>query len=595
MTAHQQHQSGFHFSPRPNRAGEIRWREWGEDAFVRAKIEDKPVLLSISAVWCHWCHVMDETSYSDESIISSINENFVPVRVDNDRRPDVNARYNQGGWPTTAFLTPDGALLAGATYLPPEQMGAALEQISDFYKKNREQIEVRAAQIRERVGEYRLADASALNDGIIARVLREAQDNYDPEYGGFGTTPKFPMVDVLELLLQEYRVTGEQRLYDMLARTFFGMSDGGMYDHVEGGFFRYSTTRDWSIPHFEKMTEDHAGLLRVLSLLARVTRNDRFRTTLISAIGYVRTVLRDPHTQFFAGSQDADEEYYALPLEERRKRKAPYVDRTSYSNWTASMAGTFLTAAYALDDDRLSREGEDTLDELHNRMRDEDGLLYHFIELVPGSRPQVRGLLTDQAAYLRALLDAHEYGGRPRFLERARELAAAIERFFSAEEGGFYDHAAMEETIGNLTTRDRPLPDNALLAESFLRLSLLEDEPRYREVAQRALLLYAQTYERAGMFAAPYARAVRRYLVSPVSVVLVGSADETEELREAAHNLPDALMTVRSIDTRDAAALGRRGYDRKLHPVAYVCREQICAEPALKAADLRGAYEALAS
>ncbi len=595
MTAHQQHKSEFHFSPRPNRAGDIQWREWGEGAFAQAKIEDKPILLSISAVWCHWCHVMDETSYSDDSIIGYINQNYVPVRVDNDRRPDVNARYNQGGWPTTAFLTPDGALLAGATYLPPEQMRGALEQISDFYKTNRAQIEARAAQMRERAREYRLADAGALNEGIIERVLREVEDNYDPEYGGFGTAPKFPMVDVLEFLLQEYRAGGDQHLYDMLARTFLGMSDGGMYDHVEGGFFRYSTTRDWSIPHFEKMTEDHAGLLRVLAVLVRTTRNDQFRTTLISAIGYLRTVLLDPHTQFFAGSQDADEEYYSLPLDERRKRKAPYVDRTSYSNWTAAMAGAFLTAAYALDDDRLAAQGEGTLDSLHDRMRDDDGLLYHFIELTPGARPQVRGLLTDQAAYLRALLDAHEYGGHQRFLDRARELAAAVERFFSADEGGYYDHAAMEESIGNLTLRDRPLADNAVLAESFLRLALLEDEPRYREVAQRALLLYAQTYDRAGMFAAPYARAVRRYLAQPASVVLVGSTDETSELREAAHNLPDALVTVRSIDTHDAAVLSQRGYDRELHPAAYVCKGQTCAAPALNAADLRGAYETLAS
>ncbi len=248
------------------------------------------------------------------------------------------------------------------------------------------------------------------------------------------------MVDVLEMLLNEYRASGEQRYYDMLAHTLLGMAGSGMYDHAEGGFFRYSTTRDWSVPHFEKMTEDHAGLLRVLSGLAHYTRNERFRGILTSALTYVRSVLRDPHSSFFAGSQDADEEYYALPLEERRQRQAPYVDRTSYSNWTAAMAGTFLLAAAALDDDELAAQGEMTLDALHDRMRDTDGLLFHFI--APGGSPNVRGLLTDQAAYLRALLDAHEYGGKPRFLHRARELAAAIEEHLGAPDGGFYDHAA---------------------------------------------------------------------------------------------------------------------------------------------------------
>jgi uncharacterized protein YyaL (SSP411 family) len=263
------------------------------------------------------------------------------------------------------------------------------------------------------------------------------------------------------------------------------------------------------------------------------------------------------------------------------------------------MAGTFFCAGDALDDDRLAAEGEATLDVLHDRMRDADGLLFHFIEAGASTLsgqapfPQVRGLLTDQAAYLRALLDAHEYSGQPRFLQRARELAGAIQKRFSAEDGGFYDRAAIEDSLGNLTIQDRPMPDNALLAECFLRLSVLDDEPRYRDVSQRTLLLYAKSYERAGMFAAPYARALRRYLSAPASVVLVGSDSETAELREAAHNLPEALLVVGTIDPNDEAALHKRGFDPQLHPVAYVCRQEACAAPALNAADLRGAYEAL--
>ena len=592
MTTQAEH---FHFSPRPNRAHEIAWRSWDEEAFAQAKRDDKPILLSISAVWCHWCHVMDETSYSDTGVISAINEHFIPVRVDNDRRPDVNARYNQGGWPTTAFLTPDGALLAGATYLPPEQMQSALDQIAEFYRTNRAQIEQRALELRSQKRTYELAPAADLRESMLARIVEEIYEIYDPEYGGFGNAPKFPMVDALEFLLQEYRVTREQRLYDMVAESVLAMSTGGMYDHQEGGFFRYSTTRDWSIPHFEKMTEDHSGLLRVLAILVRTTHNERFRETLVSAIGYVRTVLRDPQSGFFAGSQDADEEYYALPLEERRKREAPYVDRTSYSNWTAAMAGTFAIAAEALDDDRLLKEAEATLDALHDRMRDEDGLLYHFIELSSGATPQVRGLLTDQAAYLRALLDAHEFGGSPRFLDRARNLSVIIERRFAAEDAGFYDHASLERSLGNLDVRDRPLPENASIAESYLRLAELDGEPRYREVAERALALYARTYGRAGTFAAPYGRALRRYLTRPSNVVLVGSPQATSDLREGAHALPEALMTVRTIAKSETKALQARGFDPDLQPVAYVCVGTACGAPARTVAELRDAYEAVSS
>ncbi len=581
----------FHFSPRPNRAGEIAWRPWGEAAFSEAHRADKPILLSISAVWCHWCHVMDETSYSDPRVIETINERFTPVRVDNDRRPDVNARYNQGGWPTTAFLTPAGALLAGATYMPPEQMLGALDQIADFYKENRAHIEERAVELSKERPQDRPA-AGELRKTMIVRVLEEISGAYDAEYGGFGTEPKFPMTDVLEFLLQDHRATGDERPYEMLAKSLLGMADGGMYDHVEGGFFRYSTARDWSIPHFEKMTEDHAALLRVLAELARTTRNDRFRETLQSALQYVRTVLRDPQTHFFAGSQDADEAYFGLPLEERRKREAPYVDRTSYSNWTAAMAGAFALAGAALEDDDVLRESEATLDALHDRMRDEDGLLYHFIE--PGGAPHVRGLLADQSAYLRALLDAHDCGGQPRFLQRALDLADAIERRFASPQGGFYDHAGVEEQLGNLAVRQRPLADNSLLADSFLRLAALDNDDRRHAAAEQTLQVYASNYGSMHMFAAPFARALRRYFSAAPSVVLVGTAEQTGELREAARALPNPLITVCTIDPSDTKALQERGMDATIAPVAYLCRGNVCGAPARTTAELRTAYEQLA-
>jgi uncharacterized protein YyaL (SSP411 family) len=582
--------SDFHFSPRPNRADEIAWRAWGEAAFSEARRDAKPILLSISAVWCHWCHVMDETSYSDPRVITAINERFVPVRVDNDRRPDVNARYNQGGWPTTAFLAPAGDLLAGATYMPPDQMLGALDQIATFYKENRAHVEERASELRKETANRR-ETAGELRETMIARVLEEISDAYDAEYGGFGTEPKFPMLDVLDFVLQEYRVTGDERLYEMVAKSMLAMADGGMYDHVEGGFFRYSTTRDWSVPHFEKMTEDHAALLRILAELTRTTRNDRFRSTLESALHYIRTVLRDPQTHFFAGSQDADEAYFALPLEERRNREAPYVDRTSYSNWTAAMAGTFALAAAALDDDDLLHEAEATLDALHDRMRDEGGLLYHYIE--PGGKPQVRGLLADQSAYLRALLDAHECGGQPRFFARARELAGAIERRFAAPNGGFYDHAGVEEQLGTLANRQRPLADNSVLAENFLRLASLENDELHRGAAERTLQVYASSYGGMRMFAAPYARALRRYFNAAPSAVLIGTPEQTADLREAARALPDPLITVCTIAPGDSQALQERSMDSASAPVAYLCRGNACGAPAHSTAELRTTFEQL--
>lgn len=583
--------SPFHFSPRPNRAHEIAWSSWSPEAFDRARNEDKPILLAISAVWCHWCHVMDETTYSQPAIIELINERFVPVRVDNDRRPDINARYNQGGWPTTAFLTSDGIMLTGATYVPPQQMAQMLPQIDRYFHENSAQIREHSAGLRAR--EIPAADGNVpdLRESTIARIAEEIADRYDEQYGGFGNEPKFPMTDALEFLLFEYRRSGEQRFYEMVARSMLGMSKGGMYDHVEGGFFRYSTTRDWSVPHFEKMTEDHAGLLRVLAQLYANSNNPEFRTTLVSASRYVRAVLYDPATHRFAGSQDADEAYFALPLEERRTREAPYVDRTSYSNWTASIAGALFAVAFALDDDDLTAEMCAALDALHEGMLDGDGLLYHFIE--PQGAPQVRGLLCDQAAYLRALIDAHEFSGEPRFLERAAASSERITVAFAAPDGGFYDRAPIEGELGALAFKDRPLGDNALLADSFLRLSLLCEEPRLRQAAERTLLLYAESCVRAGTFAAPYARALRRYVSAPRTIAIVGFPAESADLREAAHALRDPLAAIRSISPDDSATLAERGFAASLAPVAYVCCGRTCGPPAASPAELLRTHETL--
>ncbi len=577
--------SEFHFSPRLNRAHEIEWMPWGSQAFARAETEGKPILLAISAVWCHWCHVMDETSYSDPEVIRAINKGFVPVRVDNDRRPDVNARYNMGGWPTTAFLAPDGTTITGATYMPATQMRRALAEVSGFYAEHKDEIAERARELRDRRVAYTPALREELNASMVAQVVEGITEAYDPEYGGFGDAPKFPQPEVLDFLLAEWRVTGDQRLYEMVARTMEGMSRGGMYDHVEGGFFRYSTTRDWSIPHFEKMAEDHAGLLRVLATLVFLERNEGFRTTLVSAAGYVRDVLRDAETGFFAGSQDADEEYFAMPLEERRKREAPYIDRTSYTNWTCGLAGAGCDIGRALDDDGIVARACLTLDRVHEVLMDADGLAYHYI--LPGGTPQVRGLLTDQAAYLRALLDAHEASGEARFRERAVALAAAIARVFEAEDGGFYDRAPIEAALGRLDVPDRPIGDNGLMAESLLRLAAMTGESAYRERAERVLTLYAKTFAAAGSFGATYARALRRYLAPEVTVKIVGSPEAGSAFRETAKRLPGGLTTIATL------APGEGGLPAAPAPAAYVCRGTACAAPVTSAAEMREAFDSL--
>src|SRR5437868_12615880 len=182
----------FHFSPRPNRAAEVNWHTWSKDAFDEARTTGKPILLSISAVWCHWCHVMDETTYSHPSVIDLINREYVPVRVDNDVRPDINQRYNMGGWPTTAFLTASGDILTGATYLPPDQMAGALVRIADYYRESQAEIASRVLEARKRAASGVARSAGELDPGLVDLILDAVTSAYDADYGGFGGSPKFP-------------------------------------------------------------------------------------------------------------------------------------------------------------------------------------------------------------------------------------------------------------------------------------------------------------------------------------------------------------------------------------------------------------------
>ncbi|MFQ6013676.1 MAG: DUF255 domain-containing protein, partial [Thermoplasmata archaeon] len=238
---------------------DIRWEEWGEEAFQEAKEAGKPILLDLSAVWCHWCHVMDETSYSDDEIIRLINEDFVPIRVDIDRRPDIRERYNFGGYPTTAFLNAEGEIVSGGTYIPPDQMKKVLVKIKDHFERTGGQAE----RVHRRAPE---GDGEGLGEGlseeIYEEILGHLLQQYDEVYGGFGGAPKFPQPDVLDLALYHYQSSGNDFFRKVVERSLDGMAGGGMYDRVEGGFFRYSVTRDWSEPHYEKMLDVNVGLLR---------------------------------------------------------------------------------------------------------------------------------------------------------------------------------------------------------------------------------------------------------------------------------------------------------------------------------------------
>ena len=490
-------QAEFHFSPRPNRAAEINWRGWSEDAFAEAAKVDRPILLSISAVWCHWCHVMDETTYSNSGVIDLINREYVPIRVDNDLRPDINQRYNMGGWPTTAFLTSSGEILTGGTYMPPDQMADSLTRIASYYRTHRPEIASRVLEGKKRSGSGVARSAGTLDDSSVDEILQAVRNAYDAEYGGFGSAPKFPQTDAILLLLEQAQLRGDADLRYMAAHTLERMAGGGTYDHVEGGFFRYSTTQDWSVPHFEKMLEDHAGLVAALSLAG-------LRDTLDLTTGYLDTVLRDPSTGLYAGSQDADEHYYSLDAERRAHATAPYVDHRIYSSWNAALAIAYLDAAVRCERPVLRERAASLLKRLFaDRYRPGAGMTH---------AEDVAGQLPDQVWALWAALRAHQAGLGDDWLVKARDVAEHLEKAYGDPDlGGYFDHAGADQ-LGRLSEPIKPLVENSIAAIALSELNALTGDPDqpYLGRARRALESVAALPRQYGLMAAVYARALDR-------------------------------------------------------------------------------------
>jgi uncharacterized protein len=323
----------------------IAWYEWGDAAFARAKSENKPVLLDIGAVWCHWCHVIDRESYESAEIAKIINEHFIAVKVDRDERPDVDARYQsaisalsgQGGWPLTGFLLPDGKPFYGGTYFPPDDQGGrpgfrrVLLAVADSYRNKRPDLERAANSLADAVAQAETFNgARAKFDlGVVDAQIQSITKLFDIRNGGFGQAPKFPHASAIELILERYQESKDKQLLAMAETTLEKMARGGVYDQLAGGFHRYSVDERWLVPHFEKMSYDNSELLKNYLHGWQVTQNPFLRETAEGMIGWVNELLSDQHAGGFYASQDADYclsddgDYFTWTLEEVREMLLP--------------------------------------------------------------------------------------------------------------------------------------------------------------------------------------------------------------------------------------------------------------------------------
>lgn len=626
----------------------VGWYPWGAEALERARREDKPILLSIGAAWCHWCHVMARESWEDPATARIVDELFVPVKVDRDERPDLDRAYQeavgmlsgQGGWPLTVFLTPDGEPFYGGTYFPKEarqgmpSLEEVLRAVGRIYSQDRDAIGRTAGQLRALMARAPLAreaiDAS-LPDLAASRIAA----GFDTANGGFGRGMKFPYAEVLLFLLQRYGDTRSSEAWHVVDGTLRGMASGGFYDHVGGGFHRYAVDPAWRVPHFEKMLNDNALLLRAYLHAYRLSGAAYFGQVAGETVDFVLGVMaREPGG--FVSSIDADlhgEEgayftwtegeirevlgagadpfiaaYGVRPagnfdvpgknvlyapgeydkgrfagerkklLEARQRRDAPAVDTVVHAGWTALMAGSLAVAYDVLGDARCLDSAKKALDFLADAMY-VDGTLYRTY----ADRPSVAGFLEDYSCAIEALIDVFRASQEARYLDMAVRLAADCDDRFYDREGGGYFYAQDPEVTPS--GRDKPIMDfsvpapNPQMALNLMKLYYYTGGQGYIARAKELLETFSAGAALHPMGCGTYFSALDYYLGPPLEAVVAADRAEGEALVRMINRRADKAVVL--LD--DGRGERRPAFEGKPRaggkPSVYFCRAGACQAP----------------
>ena len=573
----------------PDGANTILWRDWSEEAFEAARSEEKQVLLTLGATWCHWCHVMDETSYADERVIELVNSRFIPVRVDVDQRPDISLRYNQGGFPSVAFLTGRGEFLAGRPYTPPDEMVSLLRQVS-------------SGEVTPGDGSGNRADQSAspgrdgANNASVDAVLDRLTELYDEQFGGFGLEPKQPPWEALLFLTARYGLTGERTILGMVEATLQGMWHG-IYDRKDQGFFRYSVSRDWKVPHYEKMLVSNASLAIVFLEAFQITRRAAYRAATDGILHYLLTKLFSSDAGLFFASQDADEPFYQSSWKDRDATTPPPVDRTFYAGWNALASHALIQAANVLGNSKYLRTGSDILERLWGESWTPAGALRRRVGELNDATP----ILADQVNFLKAWLALFQSTGQPDCLERAVEVAETVERLFGASNGGCYDTPPPRSFEAGILLREQPVLENSSWAEALLALSHLTGDEGHSDRAARTLKIFesvvpGKSYlgshasrrmeeDEEALFlpaGAAWGRAGDLLTHGPVRLVLVGDSSSSayRRLHRSALRTYAPHRVVQPLDSqRNAEQIRQLGFPLNREPALYACMGDRCLAP----------------
>ncbi|HEX5022289.1 MAG TPA: DUF255 domain-containing protein [Candidatus Binatia bacterium] len=489
------------FSPNANLAHLVHWFEWEEDAFRKANQQDKPVMLFLSAFWCGYCQRMDEGAFSDRENMALLNAYFVALRVENATRPDIDVRYNLNGWPTIAFFTPGGELLAAANYLPADEFKDLLLNVYMSYQQQRDRARAKAAG-NEIVATHARPKRSyaEILDEITVSIMTEA----DRVHGGYGRGQKFIHSAASDFLLSRYEITQEVAYLEHVRRTLAGMRDGQIHDDKDGGYFRTTTGPDWSQPHREKLLSEQAGLLSNCLSAFRVTGAGEYARMADEIIGYLDAKLFDAGRGAFFGCEDF------LRRETGGSSSADELfsitDKFIYTDANALAASAYLKAATLLNRPECKERALNILDFLWNHCRTRTQGLFHYHD----GAPRVPGLLNDQAQMGIALVQAYFASGDSKYVDRALESAELIIERLTNATGGYFDLVPDQTGLRRFQLTD--VDQNGAAASFFLSLAQAADDTKYRESARWALDAFDGDFSAGGVQAARFGRALIEYL-----------------------------------------------------------------------------------
>ncbi len=635
----------------------VHWRPWGAAALAEARETGKPILLSVGYAACHWCHVMAHESFEDAETAALMNKLFVNIKVDREERPDIDHLYmsalhatgEAGGWPLTMFLAPDGAPFWGGTYFPPEprwgrpSFRQVLQAVADAYASDAEMVRHNTAALRQAVSRISAAAPGNLpGPSELDAASRTLLGLTDPDQGGLRGAPKFPNPPILRFLWQDAFRTGTAAGREALHLMLQRMSQGGIYDHLGGGYARYSTDAVWLVPHFEKMLYDNAQLLELLAFAHADRPDPLYVARAEETVGWmIRDMTADGAA--FAASEDADSEgeegrFYvwseaeidrllgadaaefkaaydvthdgnwegrtilrrltafgdaaqearlararAVLFEARAQRVRPGRDDKVLADWNGLAVAALTRAASVFGRTEWLARAIRSFDDVLTRLGGPDGRVQHAWRL---GRVTASGLLEDQAALARAALTLHEATGAPERLTQAARLAEAALAHFADGQGGFFTTA--DDATDIPLSRPRAAGDNAtpsgngMLAEAFARLHHLTGQSAWRTRAEAVLRAFSGNRDQFATM--PTLLAAADLLEEAASVVIVGSPDHpaTEALAAAALAAADPAVVVLRAPAPEALPTEHPAYGKtagESGAAAYLCRHSICGLP----------------